>query len=237
MTSSSFFIKIIVVLLLFNTNLFAQTQTVMKGEAFNDKNQLVYVETHIFKKLPTGEITELKTEYHNPAGKLIAEITSSFAKDPFVPDSVFTDYRFNEKQELVLVKESNEIIMTITDLKTKKFKTNKIKRTDNMVSGQGFHNYILKHFDDNRADIKFIVLPKLDYFSFYFQKVDAKKAGVRRFSLKISNFILRALVKEINVEYKEEDRSLLLFDGLTNIDSDDRKSQILKIKMSYVGAK
>ena len=236
-TSLKIILKTFFVLLLLQAEVFAQTQTIMKGEAFNAKNQLVYVETHTFKKLPSGEITELKTEYHNPSGKLIAEISSNFSKDLYVPDSVFTDYRFNEKQELLFVENSNEIIMTITDLKTKTFKTNKIKKTNNMVSGQGFHNYILKHFDDNRADIKFIVLPKLDYFSFYFQKTDSKKAGVRRFSMKISNFILRALVKEINVEYIEEDRSLLLFDGLTNIESDDRNSQILKIKMSYVGAK
>ena len=221
--------------LFINTILLAQETVVMKGEAVNSDNKLVYVETHTFTKLPSGEITEIKTLYHNAAGKLIAEVESSFSKDPFIPDTTFIDHRFKEKQELSYDKNSRTISMKITEMNSGKSKTNTIKRQDNMVSGQGFHNYILKHYDDKKSDIKFIVLPKLDYYSFYFQQEASKTEGQRRFVLKISNWVLRAIVKEIVVEYKDKNHSLMSFEGLTNIDSDEKNSQILKIKMSYPG--
>jgi hypothetical protein len=142
------------------------SNVVMKGDAYDKDNKLVYIETHTFKKYPGGEISEIQTKYHNPEGKLIAEIESNFSKDPFIPDTVFIDHRFKEKQELIYDKVSNLVTMKITDAKGK-IKTNTIKRTENMVSGQGFHNYIISHFDDKKAEIKFIVLPKLDFFFNY----------------------------------------------------------------------
>ncbi|MBC7428970.1 MAG: hypothetical protein H7336_10185 [Bacteriovorax sp.] len=208
------------------------TSVVMKGEAVNRKGNATYTETHTFKKLPSGEITEIQTKYHNREGKLIAEVESTFAKDPFIPDTLFTDHRFNEKQELTYNKEARTVTMKLTD-KDGKVKTNTIPRTDNMVSGQGFHNYILKHFDDKKSDIKFIVLPKLDFYSFYFEREPSLVEGQRKFVLKISSWVLRAIVKEIVVEYREKDHALMSFDGLTNIDSDSHDSQILNIQMSY----
>lgn len=213
----------------------AQETLSMKGEAFNSDNKLVYIEDHTFNKLPNGEITEIKTIYKNASGKIIAEVTSTFTKDLFIPDSIFTDYRFNQKQELTYDLATQMIHMKITEMKTGKSKSNTIKRQENMVSGQGFHNYILRHYNKKQADIKFIVLPKLDYYSFYFEKTTSNHDGNSRFVLKISNWILRTIVNEIVVEYKDKDRSLVLFEGLTNIDSDERNSQILKIKMSYPG--
>ncbi|MEA9357532.1 hypothetical protein SHI21_14990 [Bacteriovorax sp. PP10] len=222
-------------LLIMSSIAFSQENVIMKGEAFDKDNKLVYVETHNYKRLPSGEISAIKTTYHNAAGKLIADVSSDFSKDPFIPDTIFIDHRFNEKQELSYNKDSKLVSMKITDMNTGKFKSNEIKRTENMVSGQGFHNYILKNFNEDRTDIKFIVLPKLDYYSFYFEQEPAKAEGQRRFILKISSWVLRILVKEIAVDYRMKDHSLLTFEGLTNIDSDKRDSQILKIKMSYPG--
>ncbi len=222
--------KKILFLLLLSTSLLAQEKAIMKGEAYDKKNQLVYFESHTMNRLPSGEITDIKTDYFNPSRKLIATVSSNFSKDPFIPDTIFQDFRFNEKQELIYNKETNLITMTITDLKNNKSSSSTLKRTENMVSGQGFHNYLLKHFDDEKAEIKFIVLPKKDYFSFYFEKEKSKTPGIRRFALKISTWVLRALVKEIVVEYRESDKSLVLFDGLTNIEDDNRESQVLRIQ-------
>lgn len=220
----------------FSIALSAQETVVMNGKANDKDNKLVYTEVHTFTRLPGGEISAIKTVYTNAEGSVIASVDSNFSKDPFIPDTVFIDKRFNEKQELSYDKDKKIITMKITDSKGK-IKTNTLPRTENMVSGQGFHNYILKHFDDSKSEIKFIVLPKMDYYSFYFERQASSIPGQRRFVLKISSWVLRALVKEIVVEYREKDKALMLFDGLTNIDSDKRDSQILKIEMSYPGEK
>lgn len=224
-------------LLLISTLAVAQESVIMKGEAFDKNNKLVYMITHYLKRFPTGEITEKKTTYHNVAGKLIAETKSNFSKDPFIPDTIFIDYRFNEKQELSYNKDSRMISIKITDMNSGKTKTNDFKRADNMVSAQGLHNYILKNFNEKNADIKFIVLSKLDYYSFYFEQGPPQAPGQKRFILRIANWVLRTLAKEIVVDYREKDHALLSYEGLTNIDSDEHDSQILKIKMTYPGSK
>lgn len=230
-------IKITKLIFLFflSSSVIAQETVTMRGEALNSENKLVYIENHTFKKKLNGEITDIKTIYQNASGKIIAEVSSTFAKDPFIPDTIFIDHRFNQKQELIYDSESKMINMKITEMNSGKSKTNSIKRQENMVSGQGFHNYILNNYDQKRSNIKFIVLPKLDYYSFYFEKVVSENEGLRFFVLKISNWLLQVIVKEIIVEYRDKDRSLISFEGLTNIDSDEKKSQILKIKMSYPG--
>ena len=113
-------------LLSFSFSLMAQETVIMKGEAFNDENKLVYIENHTFKKLPSGEITYIKTTYHNPSGKIIAEVESTFSKDPFIPDTTFIDHRFNEKQELSYDKDSKTVHMKLTEMNSGKIKENTI---------------------------------------------------------------------------------------------------------------
>jgi hypothetical protein len=215
---------------------FAQEKDViMKGEAFDKDNKLVYVETHQQKRLPTGEVTAFQVKYYTPAGKLIAEISVNFSKDMFIPDTLFIDHRFNEKQEITYDVASKKISMKITDMTSGEVKNREIERTDNMVTRQGLHNYILKHFNETQLDVKFIVLSKLDYYSFYLEQDTPKAQGQRRFILKISNWVLKAVIKEVTVDYRIKDHALLTFEGMTNIQTDNHDSQILKIKMSYPG--
>jgi hypothetical protein len=205
------------------------TEYKIKGDAYDSKRNLVYIENHTIKKKENGEITEMQTKYNTADGKLIAEVTSNFSKDPFIPDTLFFDHRFNQKQELVFNTTTNAILMTITDLKNGKSKSHTLIKTANMVSGQGFHNYLLKNYNEAKTKIKFIVLPKLDYFAFTIKQNLTGTAGQRKFVLQVSNWILKALVKELVVIYRDSDRTLLNFYGLTNLDSDKNESQILEI--------
>lgn len=222
---------VFLIILFFANNLFAEIITAKySGEAFDKNNQLIYKENHEITKNEKGESLKIKTTYFNPAGKKIAELISDFKNDPFIPETEFRDYRFSEQQILHYDVASQIINMKIIDLKTGKTKEKNLKREEAMVSGQGFHNYILKHFDSPQSEIKFIVLPKLDYYSFKFETLPSENPLERKFILKISNWILRALVQKIEVDYRISDKTLLKFDGLTNIESDKRDSQILTIK-------
>lgn len=198
------------------------------ADAVDSKNTIQYKETHEVLKKETGEVILIQTKYHSPAGQLIAELESDFKLDPFIPETVFFDHRFKEKQELHLNIESKTIQLKITDLDGK-VKEKTFPRKDNMVSGQGFHNYILKNFESKTSEIVFIVLPKLDYFSFQVEATPPAKETEKRFSLKISNWLLRAIVSKLTVDYRIQDKHLVRFDGLTNIESDKRESQILTI--------
>ncbi len=225
--------KIICVLfLVLLTSLHAQTIT-MKGEAVDKSGTLVYSELHTMDMKPNGELAKIKTKYFSPDKNLIAEISSDFSKDPVIPDTVFQDFRFNEKQELNLDPVNNKITLSITNLKNNETKSKTLTKMPNMVSGQGFHNYIIRNFNTPKSDIKFIVLPKLDYFSFTLVKTGSPIKDAERFELKMSNWLMRKLVKEITVDYHSKNKNLLVFTGLTNVDSANRETQDLKITYSY----
>ncbi len=196
-----------------------------------DKNgNIQYTENYELTKNEKGESLKIKTTYLNLAGKKIAELESDFQNDPYIPETVFTDFRFNEKQTLHYDPKSKIIQMKLLDMKTGKFQEKKLKREDNMVSGQGFHNFILKNFELEKSDIKFIVLSKLDFFSFKLESSSSETPSNKRFVLKISNWLLRAMVQQITVDYRINDKTLLKFAGLTNIEADNRDSQILTIQ-------
>ncbi len=228
-------IKKIVSLLLMivlSLTLNAQDEVLMNGTAVDKAGKLIYTEVHKMQRLPTGEIKKIKTSYFSPDKELIAEIDSDFSKDALIPDTVFIDHRFKQKQQLVLNTASNEITMSITD-KNNKTKTKVLKREPMMVAGQGFHNLLMKNFDADKTAIKFIVLPKLDYYSFEMIKTTSPIKDARRFELKLSNWLLKKLVKEITVDYHIKNKNLLSFEGLTNVDSADGDTQDLKITYSY----
>ena len=204
------------------------TVSKFSGDAVDKKGAVVYRENQEITKNEKGESLLIKTKYFDPKGVLIAEVESDFKYDLFIPETVFIDHRFKERQELHYDVQTKMINMKVIDEKGK-VKEKNLKREDDMVSGQGFNNYILKNFDAPKSDIKFIVLPKLDYFSFTFEPQAGDKPTEKKFVLKISSWILRALVQKIVVDYRISDKTLLKFYGLTNIESDQHDSQVLTI--------
>lgn len=223
------------ILTFFMADLFASDILWGKGEAYDQNGKVVYVENHQYKRSPSGEILEVKTSYSYPDGRVFAELQSDFSKDPYVPDTLFIDHRFNEKRELSYDKEKKLINMKMTNVKTGEIKVNTLEKNDNMVSGQGIHNYVLHHYNLENREVKFVVLSKMDAYSFHMEKVKSLQEGHTAFALQLSNWVLRAIFKGINVVYRDKDRALLSFNGITHIESDTRALQFLTIKMSYPG--
>ena len=218
-------------LLLITLSIFSNVQagTIKRtGIAVNDKQEIVYTENQELTTNDKGESQFIKAQYYSPNKKLIAEITSDFKYDPYLPETVFHDYRFNEQQELHFDPLTQMITLKFIDSKNKE-KQKIIKRENNMVAGQGFHNYIVNNFESKHLDIKFIVLPRLDYYSFQLDSSQGDNPNQKTFTLKISNWILRSIVQKITVDYRISDKTLLKFNGLTNIESDTSDSQILTI--------
>lgn len=211
----------------------AYCDLIMQGDAFNEKNVFIYRETLAVKHFPSGDIREIKTTYHNARQELIAEMQSDFNRDAFIPDTVYIDHRFNEKQEVKLDQEKDQVILSLTDLKTQKVKTKILNREKNMIAGQGLHNFIIKNFEEQKMAIKYIVLARRDYFSFKLAIVPSPLKDHRRFEMKMANWLLQKLVKEITVDYHIKDKALMVFQGQSNVETDDRKTQDVRINYTF----
>lgn len=219
---------LILVLLLF-TNLEA---LVVTGKAFNE-NKLIYVEKHIPVVLKDGSYQSLKTEYFFENGKKFAEISSDFSQNQFVPNVVFKDDRFNLIESTRLDKNSKKLLIEreINSLK----KSTSLEINPSSILGQGFHNFIVKNFDNilkAESDVYFIITSKSDQFHFkmYLAKKTDKEVIIKG---KIDSFFLRAFVKEIELIYALPDKRLLRFKGLSNLDNNQGNSQNVDILYEY----
>ncbi|AUN97585.1 hypothetical protein DOM21_13495 [Bacteriovorax stolpii] len=225
----------ILILLLVSTALLADEITI-KGEAFDKDKKLIFIETQQVRRSPLGEWNEVLIKYTQTDGKLIAELKADFSKDLYVPETVLIDHRFNEKTEVHFDIHKQNIMIKTTNTKTGSINAKSFKYESTMVSALGLHNFIIKHYDTKEASVKLLIPEKTEAFTFNFEKEKGIIEGHSRFAFTVSSWVLRAILREIMMDYKDSDHTLVQYSGLTDIESDEHNSQNLTIKMSYHGA-
>ena len=234
-----FFISITAFLLLLNTTWSGPASFV--GKAVDPKTKkLLYSEEHSVEY--SGQfVQKVKTTYKNPAGKEIAVLTSTFKGNNRLPDTLFTDKRNGYSEETKL--EGNKYIIS-TKMSGGRTKTKKLSVKDNLVCGQGYHNYIIKNMDSFKKGeartIKFVLPSMRDYFSFdltFLGSLDSSKSDEVTFRLDITNFILKMFADKIQVTYSKKNKTLLRYQGLTNLKSAEGDQYDALLNYNYPSSK
>lgn len=207
-----------------------------RGTAKREDGTIAYYENH-FVTAKEELVQKVRTVYSrmkNGKEKKFAELISEFkGNNDYIPDSVYTDDRF-KTQEITRL-DGDTLWIIHKDLKKNKEKKKSIKTRSNMVLGQGYHNYIIKNFDQFKTSevrkLKFVVTAQMDYFTFklIFKGQDA---GQKKFGLQISSWVLSMFADELDVRYDLQKR-LALFKGLTNIPNDEGDNEVLSISFEY----
>lgn len=229
-------LNIILICFLFPLSLYAGPKMFL-GKAVDNKTQkLVYNERHEVEYL--GElVNKVVTTYTDASGKEIAKLTSTFKGNAQLPDTEFVDKRNGYKEITTLKGKKYEIQTTDTKGNTK---TGKIKLDDNLVCGQGYHNYIIQNMDSfkvgEKRELKFIIPSMRDYFTFdltYLGPLDKSKPDDVSFRLDITNWILSMFADKIQVTYSKKDKVLLRYEGLTNLKNDKDDQYDATITFSF----
>lgn len=197
------------------------------GLAYSGQN-LIYTEKHSFEVNSDGTYKKLKTQYYDKNQKLFAEIESDFKENLFVPNIVFTDYRFDLKENINLVDKD----ILINRLVKNDNRSTRFKIDNNFILGQGFHNFIVANWDKfamNELEIKFIVSSSGKFFNFTAKMQDNGKNKI--VSLNAANFLLRAIVGPIKVTYDSTTKKLIKFEGLSNLD--DERGNVQNVTIIY----
>lgn len=202
------------------------------GMAKTRSGEHAYTEHHVMT-YDGDRLIKVETTYFTPEQKKFASLVSSFTSSQLLPDSEFTDNRTNKK-EITAVAKDNYILTTIDEKSISK--SEKLKITDNMLCGQGYHNYLrnnLTNFKLNEIkEIKFVLPSKRDYYSFDLSLIkitDERKT----FKLAITNFILKMFADSIEVDYAN-DGTLLEYRGLSNIQDSDGNNMDVIITLNKV---
>jgi hypothetical protein len=212
--------------------------TVMvKTEAFELKGgkdaKMVYREEYVIQSDAEGRNRIIDTKYMHPNGDVFAEMHSDFSKDPYAPDSTFTDKRFNITEIAVLDNEKR--MMKVERTYKGKKKTVEMKPDGTFASGPGFNNFVLVNFDrlvlDEKLKLRFIVLDQLDEFGFdVFNEPNRTNQKLAIFTVRLSNWALRQLISPITLTYQRDNKQLRRFEGLSNLLSEKENDWNVRIE-------
>lgn len=212
-----------------------------RGVARDDKGQIAYIEQHEILYAESGLVDKVITRYVRPnnESEMFAKLESYFDQATnFVPRSVFTDFRFEHKEETKISDDKKKLEIIHTDLKTDKSKSKTLDISESMVMGQGYHNYILTNFEafkkGEKRTLDFVVPARQDFYRFDLTYVGLlEKENRKVFRLDITSWVLRLFADKILVTYDASNKRLMSYEGLTNITDDKGKNQSLTITMEY----
>lgn len=210
-----------------------QANIKFEGRAYDvSSGQLKYIERHVGHKRPDNIYLWLETNYFDRDGNKIAKKQSDFKNNLYVPDTYFEDLRLKTKEKSKLDIQTNRLF--IENNLNNKTDEGKIAVSANYVSGQGFHNFIVSNFNNLRNapfEFEFISLPKIQNYRFLIQAQD--RLNDVQFSLKLKSLLLRAFVDPILLKYDRHKKSLLSYEGLSNLNDINNKTQNVRIIYNY----
>jgi hypothetical protein len=222
-------------------HLFAQQIIHFQGHALNDKEEMIYREYHELQTNDQGIATQVLTYYTKPDSKKpFAKLLSIFDQgNNSLPRTLFEDERFHTREEVLFENNGETMVIRQTDLKRDRSKESRIRVTQDMVHGQGYHNLIVSNFDTfkvgEKRELNFVVPSRMTAYRFELTALGTLRSepDVVGFQLDIKNWLLRMFADKITVEYEKETKRLLTYIGLTNIQDDRGQSLSLTVRMNY----
>jgi hypothetical protein len=196
-----------------------------------------YFERHAISRGEDNLTKMIRADYLNKDGQVFASMTSNFSEDSFLPEISFQDSRFSISETQSYNVKQKKLVLLKSE-KNREPQKKELTVVDNMVSGQGFNNFLLANFDHfakKAIHFNFVVLSKMDFYRFEVVHSQNANADERSFSLSPGNFLFRMFSHPIEVAYDLRSKRLLRYKGLSNILSDSGKSQEVLITYKEVG--
>lgn len=205
----------------------AETTESEDGLAKNDAGVVVYTEKHVIT-YTDQKLDRARTEYLNTSGKLIATMTSDYRQSISMPTYNFTDIRFGTTEGLRL--QDGKYVVYYKKEKSEE-KTAPLEKTSGVYSCQGWHYYLTQNLQQlERADITLILLvpSRLDTFTFKVLKNNSTGDLISA-SLRLDNWLLNLFAPTVELVYSKSGKSLVRYQGISNIMTDSGVSQNVTI--------
>lgn len=223
--------------LMFTENMFAK-HVEATGTAKAKDGQVTYIEHHKMKYSADGDLLSIQTSYKSSEKKRFGHLHSEFKNHPFIPEHTFVDDRFGRMDRLEWINE-REFRLVSRSEKGKKVKESRMKLKNNMISGQGLHNFLFKNIErlkqkNAEIEVKYIIPMNHDYYSLrlkHIKYIAAVDTVVIR--MEFSNWFMRLLAPSIDLHYGVNDRKLLKYVGTSNLLDQSKKQQKIQIDYAY----
>ena len=202
----------------------------------------MYSEFHE-EKFVGDKIKESITKYKDPNSKILSERIMNFSEDLTKPKFVLKDLRsgYIEGSELL---PDRRVRVYARESFEDKIEEKILKVEEPFVIDGGLTYFFRQNWErllnGERIEFNFIAPAKLDYFRFRVSKNSIVTVGDRKgmqLKLEINSFILRAFVDPILITYALDNKEILAYKGISNVNDDNGKSHSVEIDFTDRGSR
>lgn len=197
-----------------------------------DSDELVYTETHREVTTENGRVL-LSTTYADPAGRPFATREVHFQGMDPVPDFELTDTRIGYTEG---VKETEAGLVVYKREGDDEVRKSLEPGKHPVVVDAGFDRFVQQQWDALQAGhfarFEFANCERLALIALRLSRVASRETQygpVTDFQMEPNNWLVRMLVDPILISYRDEDRSLLEYRGLSNIKRADGENHVVRI--------
>lgn len=203
------------------------------GEARDpERDTLLYEEHHLLREVE-GRRRERLVLYRCPEGAIFARKRVEYGGTASAPEFAMEDGRFGYREGAR--RKGNVLGAYVKMDASSAERSADVATTSRLVIDAGFDEFVRANWDVlQRGDalpIDFLVPSRLDVLGFKLRRIGAARIGdapasVFRLSL---GGLLRFFAPDIDVSYRDRDRRLMRFEGLTNIRVDRKDNLVARI--------
>ena len=207
------------------------------GEAFSlDTQELLYRETHC----QSDDQLNRKVLYKNPDGESIALKSIDYRNGLATPS--FKQKHFQTGEETEVVVNGNQVTLSFTDSESQQKKKSFEKHTYSdlpLVIDAGFDAYIREQWDklvsgeDQRFQFPLVTRSALIELKVSSAECSFEADNTQCFRLEMSNWLYRMLADPIELGYSQDQKRLLRYRGLSNIEDANGNGLNVDIRYDY----
>lgn len=205
------------------------------GTAFDtDDGQVLYRESH-FLAMEGGAVRERLVLYRCADGTPFARkrVENAFAS-PWLPEFDMVDARIGYREGFSAKGQTPEVyVQEVGEDQPERETFDQIP--EDLVGDAGFDSFVQDHWEQLVAGetmrFKFLVPSRLDYMSFKVRQVREDRIDdrpVRVFRLALGG-LLGLIVSGIDVSYDSQSRTLMRFEGLSNVRDEEGDNYVARI--------
>jgi hypothetical protein len=216
----------------------AASVRIFSGEARHPKSgELLYTEHHARRVGADGSVA-VESEYRDPTGTTFATRSVRLPATGFLPSYTFRDARSGLEEGIRIV--DGTAIMFRKRGARRSAEERTLPEDGLLVADAGFERLILRRWEGlvsgEAAEGVLVVPSRLRTFRFVVTKVDEGVIGgvpTVTFRMSFANPLLRVLAPKLLISYHREDRSLVAFDGASNLEKPGGGHYTVTVRYTY----
>lgn len=204
------------------------------GYAYDKQTgEFLYSETHR-EVMEDGRIVTNTVSYKDGGGKVFAEKSIDFQRSLTMPDFHLVNA---DNGHIEGARGSDEQLdVHFRQLSDTDVREASVETPQNGIIDAGFDRFIEQHWDalisGDVIEREFLIPSQLDFYTFEIERAESEHLEAYAFELRIKSMFLQMFVRPVLVHYDAQTRSLLRYEGISNIRNDQGENFDVRIEFS-----